>query len=91
VSLFWTIVDGATVFRWQESGGPPVEAPKRSGLGSRLLAKQSGLENVTLEFRPDGLVCEITVRDAQRQANEAKGRDSSAILLAPDIVAQGQG
>jgi two-component sensor histidine kinase len=63
VSLAWEVADGATVLRWQESGGPLVEPPKRKGLGSRLLAKQPGLDSVTLAFNPGGVACQITVKD----------------------------
>jgi two-component sensor histidine kinase len=68
VILAWDVVDGAALFRWEETGGPPVEPPKRRGLGSRLLSKQAGLESVTLEFRPEGVACQITVNNAKLAA-----------------------
>lgn len=47
---------------WQETGGPHVVEPTRRGFGMRLvkqaLAAELGAE-VRLEFRPDGLRCEI--------------------------------
>jgi hypothetical protein len=45
-------------------GGPPVEPPKRGGLGSRLAAQQLGLADATMDFRREGLACRIVVRDA---------------------------
>ena len=52
------------VLDWVETGGPPVQPPSRRGLGSRLLARQRGIEAVTLDFRPDGLAGQIIVADA---------------------------
>lgn len=47
---------------WTERDGPPVKGPSRKGLGTRLLTRQAGLEDVRLAFRPSGVVCEIDVR-----------------------------
>ena len=51
------------VLRWQEHGGPPVDAHVRRGFGSRLIER--GLRHdlgghVSLDFPPTGVVCEIT-------------------------------
>ena len=50
--------------RWQESGGPPVEAPGIKGFGSRLieggLAQDLGGE-VRLDYDPAGVVCRIVM------------------------------
>jgi two-component sensor histidine kinase len=48
---------------WEESGGPPVQAPLRRGFGTRLLEGGLGRElggTVRLGFRPEGVVCDIT-------------------------------
>lgn len=65
VALTWAVVEGRLVLHWQESGGPAVEHPTRKGLGSRLLAKQAGLDAVTVDYRREGLVCEITIKGAR--------------------------
>lgn len=47
--------------RWQESGGPPVSPPTRTGFGSRLLsalAQETGGAIETI-YAPDGLLCLI--------------------------------
>jgi len=49
---------------WRESGGPPVVQPMHEGSGTRLLmAGVSGAEisRVSLDYRPNGLCCEIRV------------------------------
>lgn len=70
VELGWSVEPGAEdgsrlTIRWQETGGPVVEAPTRRGFGMRLiegnLAAEPGGE-VTLDFRPEGVVCTMTVQ-----------------------------
>ncbi|GJD44978.1 hypothetical protein AFCDBAGC_2847 [Methylobacterium cerastii] len=43
ISVAWTILSGGSAgmlhFAWRESGGPPVEPPRRQGFGSRLLQR----------------------------------------------------
>ncbi len=51
--------------RWQEQDGPTVAQPQRHGFGLRLI--RQGLEReiageVTLDFRPQGLVCEWNMK-----------------------------
>ena len=56
--------DGATfTFRWVESGGPPVVAPKRKGFGSAIVldsAKHFGA-SVKLDYDPQGLRYELEI------------------------------
>jgi two-component system CheB/CheR fusion protein len=47
--------------QWQESGGPPVQAPTRSGLGSALIERGIPGATVAREFRADGLLCTLRV------------------------------
>lgn len=66
VSLEWRAV-GATGLRmrWAESGGPPVTRPRRRGFGTLMLEQGlvSELDGRTvLDFRSEGLVCEIEAR-----------------------------
>ena len=67
VTIQWSIVEGTARslrLRWQESGGPPVEAPTRRGFGhivmdriaGQALGGQSGLR-----FEPDGVVWSLDV------------------------------
>jgi PAS domain S-box-containing protein len=51
--------------RWEETGGPPVEPPRRKGFGSRLITRGVAHElsaEVRLEFPASGVVCEIDAR-----------------------------
>lgn len=67
VSLTWFIgPDGATLYvLWAEKDGPPVSAPSREGLGTRLLMPQPGLEGVDLNFDPTGVWCEFRIDGAK--------------------------
>lgn len=66
VDLTWGVheADGRLHLRlqWAEAGGPPVEAPKKRGFGSRLiersLAQDLGGE-VVLRFETGGLICTV--------------------------------
>ncbi|WP_309090424.1 HWE histidine kinase domain-containing protein [Phenylobacterium sp.] len=69
VDLIWDVVseDGATKLRldWRESGGPPVEPPKRTGFGTRLIERGLSADlqgRVTIEYLPAGVVCAIEAR-----------------------------
>jgi PAS domain S-box-containing protein len=67
VRIAWRIGRGeggrlALSLRWEESGGPPVQAPARRGFGSRLI--EQGLARdldgtVSIGFEPEGVVCTI--------------------------------
>lgn len=51
-------------FRWREVNGPEVRAPERQGFGSRMIQQAFAAEpesSAKVEFRPEGLVCEISV------------------------------
>ena len=58
-----SVVEGEERCRvtWEETGGPPVEAPQRRGLGSALVRSfaYSGAE-ASSEYRPSGFVWELT-------------------------------
>jgi PAS domain S-box-containing protein len=57
--------DKGFVLRWTELGGPPVKPPTRSGFGTHvmdaMIRGQVG-GDVRLDWRAEGLACEIVVR-----------------------------
>lgn len=61
VRVRWALSDGRCRLLWSEEGGPSVKQPTRSGLGSRLLRRQPGLDAVKLTYTPSGVTCEILV------------------------------
>ena len=66
VRVTWSLAPGARHlrFRWEESGGPPVQPPTRVGFGTRLIAggvRRELAGTVDLAFEPQGLQCRIDV------------------------------
>lgn len=66
VQIEWRIgqdVNGERLaMRWEEMGGPRVEAPTRRGFGTRLLERQVSMEfdgSIELQYRPSGLLCQM--------------------------------
>ena len=62
LAVTWSRDDGEVRVRWQEFGGPEVMVPDRRGFGRVLLERLIGATlngSVTLDFRPEGLVCDI--------------------------------
>jgi PAS domain S-box-containing protein len=71
VEVEWRVEDEQLELRWSESGGPPVEAPRRTGFGSRLIENLAAGDlrgAAVTDYAPEGLRC--TVR-APLQAAEA--------------------
>ena len=60
VHVTWRIEDAEArfVLEWDETGGPPVQAPRRQGFGSRLIARLTKGEmagKLEADYRPEGL------------------------------------
>ncbi|MGH7090890.1 MAG: sensor histidine kinase, partial [Stellaceae bacterium] len=65
IELTWRFTAGDPQrfqLRWSESGGPPVDTPRRRGFGSRLIEQGLAQElsaEVRLDFARSGVVCSI--------------------------------
>ena len=66
VDLGWSVRSSAGEnwlrIRWEESGGPAVKPPSRTGFGTKLLERAVARElkaQVQLQFLPLGVVCDI--------------------------------
>ena len=64
VELEGSVIEGCLNLVWRERGGPEVRAPSHRGFGTILLAdvlaQQHGAR-VSLDWRPEGLVCTLTL------------------------------
>jgi PAS domain S-box-containing protein len=78
VEVEWKISTGAMPcfsFRWAESGGPPVSAPKKRGFGSRLIERGLAQDldgDIRLEFAPGGVICTIAAPLSEIGGSHAK-------------------
>jgi PAS domain S-box-containing protein len=85
VDLRWTrIADGDLSLRWIESGGPDASLPKRRGLGMTVVERSVRQQldgNVAFDWRPEGLVCSITVPRAAlvRSGSSPPGAGGAAL------------
>jgi PAS domain S-box-containing protein len=67
LSITWEVVEaeGLLKLRWQEQGGPLVQAPgSRRGFGSRVIAATIGEQlggRVAMAWEPTGLCCDIAI------------------------------
>ena len=67
VDIDWDETSGGEWLRmaWREKGGPAVAPPRHRGFGTRLIERGLAEElggATRIEFRPDGVWCEITAR-----------------------------
>jgi len=65
VEISWGIADpdgGGVTLVWKERNGPVVEAPRRRGLGTRLIDRHPAFHAVSLDFPSDGACCSITLK-----------------------------
>ncbi len=62
----------SATLEWREKAGPPVVAPGRQGLGSRLLkgGMAASLLKVDLRFLPEGVECDIDFRTGRPDPDE---------------------
>jgi PAS domain S-box-containing protein len=65
VRVEWSrAADGRVVLRWIEAGGPPVNPPTRKGFGAQVMdtmIQGHARGDVRLDWRAEGLVCEIAI------------------------------
>ncbi|HEX6111685.1 MAG TPA: PAS domain-containing protein [Geminicoccaceae bacterium] len=74
--------------RWTESGGPPVRAPERTGFGTTLIERSIAHEldgRASLEYRPEGLICELRFPLRGSAADLLREAESSAEQLRSDL------
>jgi len=68
LTVSWAIIGDAGPDRlrltWDESGGPPVSEPTRSGFGSRLVSQSITRDlggRIDLDYRAGGLHCVMEI------------------------------
>jgi two-component system, chemotaxis family, CheB/CheR fusion protein len=87
VAISWSVASkgkyNALTFRWHESEGPPVAAPKHRGFGTTLLKAVAA--EISLQFARTGLSCEIDMPlgEAEPVSISVPPTDEVAALIAP--------
>lgn len=75
----WAIDRGKLILHWREAGGPPVQAPKAQGFGTKIMnasIKHQIGGNVVWDWHPSGLHCTLqipTSRAAEAGAETVDG------------------
>jgi two-component sensor histidine kinase len=65
VELRWgRATEGAVTLEWEEKGGPPVAAPERQGMGSRILSMHSPAASFAIQYPPTGVRCAMKLKAA---------------------------
>jgi PAS domain S-box-containing protein len=65
IRITWHVEKGRPALlhlRWEETGGPPVQAPSRRGFGTRLIERSLAQDlggDVQIVFAPTGVVCAV--------------------------------
>lgn len=74
------------VLCWEESGGPLVEPPAEDGFGCMLIGRSLAYElkgEAKLDFRPEGLVCTMTMPLDQVGQFTASPREPGSAQISP--------
>jgi PAS domain S-box-containing protein len=74
--------------RWTESGGPPVRVPQRMGFGTALIERSIAHEldgHASLDYRPEGLLCELQLPLRGSAADLLCEAESSAEQLRTEL------
>lgn len=86
--------DGVSQIVWTDLDGPPVAPPARRGLGSQLIERALAgaiMGKVTLDFRPNGLICLIRGSFGSRQPtnDRSEGRELQTPVLPSAVTRTG--
>ena len=87
VSLRSAVSDTLLRLEWQESDGPSVSEPTRSGFGSKLLSSalmQFGGAVETI-FEPSGLICKMELTLPCADVINSSGSDASVVHANADV------
>lgn len=65
VTVAWHTFAGLLTMTWRETGGPPVQPPRKRGYGSIMLRRlvEAAGGTATTEFLPTGVIVEITLAE----------------------------
>jgi two-component sensor histidine kinase/CheY-like chemotaxis protein len=80
VEVRWQLKEGMIRLTWRENGGPTVEKPSKRGFGTKIIDASINARNggsAEFEWRPEGLICELTWPHANGTAQHAPKESAS--------------
>lgn len=86
IEVAWHAQRGSLALTWRETGGPTVTPPVRRGFGSTVLRNSVERQlrgRVVLDWRREGLVCEIELPIADTRAS---GAGSDSVWSGPKVA-----
>ncbi|HEX5997798.1 MAG TPA: HWE histidine kinase domain-containing protein, partial [Hyphomicrobiaceae bacterium] len=89
ISVSWKPIDGEIRIVWQESGGPPVPPPQRSGYGTEVIRGLIPYElggSVELAFEPEGVRCVLTIPAAEKKKSQDRNELPPSIEAVGDLI-----
>jgi light-regulated signal transduction histidine kinase (bacteriophytochrome) len=65
LEVAWSLTEnGACLFAWRETGGPPLQRPQRTGFGTSLIRRSVPFDlggKSEIDYAPEGLRVELTI------------------------------
>lgn len=84
LAIKWQVDDNVLAVTWEESGGPVVLPPTTRGFGTRSLIASVETQlggQTAFDWRPEGLVCRLTVPLVRQALTPSQAADASASRL----------
>jgi two-component sensor histidine kinase/DNA-binding response OmpR family regulator len=92
VSIAWDVKPASIEIDWRESGGPPTQAPHKTGFGTRIISSSIERQlggSAVFDWRREGLACELKVPRVQR-SNGGRGGVAEAPRAPAPVAVSGQ-
>ncbi len=77
LAIKWQVRKDAIMIDWRESGGPPTQAPRKTGFGTRIIASSIERQlggSADFDWRREGLACAATRASAPAHRGEQQWR-----------------
>jgi two-component sensor histidine kinase/DNA-binding response OmpR family regulator len=87
LAIRWQVQPDTILIDWQENGGPPTQAPRKIGFGTRIITSSIERQlggSTAFDWRREGLICALRVPRNQYAATNGNG----STMAAPAVVAQ---
>ncbi len=76
--------------KWVETGGPPISGQRRDGIGSSILRNAMRDQGkVTIDYPPEGVICDIVINDSFQLAKSPVVDPSSEVQSDQNLSATG--